>query len=166
MKNTNKNKNGFVLLFTIILVSIIFSIALGLSNIAYKEATFSVSGKSSNEAYYSADSGAECALYWDVGPLGSWFGNQGGPQNPVNTRCAGNFINIATNPATSWTFKLLGLGPRQTGCAWVTVEHITSPIAFNRITSKGYNIGGDALQACELSPFLPGRVERIIEITY
>ncbi len=163
VKKVKQQKKGFVLLFTIILVSIIFSIALGLSNIAYKEATFSVSGKSSNEAYYSADSGAECALYWDAGPLGSWFGvSGGGPQNPVRTNCAGNFIAIS-NPGNTWTFKLLGLGPRQTGCAVVTVDH-TNPV--RKIISKGYNIGGDALQACELTPFISGRVERIIEITY
>lgn len=164
IKNIKKNKKAFVLLFTIILVSITFSIALGLSNIAYKEAVFSVSGKSSNEAYYSADTGAECALYWDVGPLGSWFGNIGGPGNPINTYCSNNFIDIATaNPPNVWTFKLLGLGPNQTGCAVVTVDH-TNPA--RKIISKGYNIGGDAIQACELSPFISGRVERTIEIIY
>lgn len=159
-----KKEKGFALLFTIIVVSIILSIALSLSGIAYKESTFSVSAKSSNEAYFAADTGAECALYWDDGPVGSWFGvSGGGPQNPLRTYCAGNFISIS-GAGPIWTFTLLGLGANQKGCATVTVDH-TNPYS-RKITSKGYNIGGDAIQACALSPFLAGRVERTIEVTY
>ena len=162
MKKYKIKQKGFVLLFTMILVSITLSIALGLSSIASKENLFSTSARASNDAYYAADTGVECALYWDVGPNGSLYSVAGGLGNPISTYCSGNFINIST-PGPTWTFILLGLGPDQKGCAVVTMDQ-TNPL--KRITSKGYNLGGDAQQYCSLDPFIAGRIERIIQVTY
>ncbi len=60
----NKNK-GFTLFVSLLVSSLILSISLSLSNIILKQLVFTYTGKESQIAFYAADSGAECALYWD-----------------------------------------------------------------------------------------------------
>ena len=64
IKKIKKNK-GFVILFAVMLSSIFLAIALGVSNIAFREVTFGTSAKDANDAFFAADVGAECALFND-----------------------------------------------------------------------------------------------------
>lgn len=59
------NSSGYALLFAILVTSILLSAGLGISNIIYKELLLSAIGKQSAIAFYAADTGAECALYWE-----------------------------------------------------------------------------------------------------
>ncbi len=61
-----KKQTGFTLFVALIVSSLLLSIGLSLSNIILKQLIFSGSGRESQIAFYAADSGAECALYWDV----------------------------------------------------------------------------------------------------
>ena len=82
-KNINKiqkyfrNKNGFALLYSVVVSSIILAIALGVSNIAYKEIVFGTSAKDANDAFYAADTAAECTLYYDNSNLDTNFFGEG-----------------------------------------------------------------------------------------
>ncbi len=49
----------------VLISSLLLSIGLSLSNILLKQLVFSTTGRESQIAFYAADSGAECALYWD-----------------------------------------------------------------------------------------------------
>ncbi len=62
---TKINQKGFTLFVAVVLSSLLLSIGLSLSNILLKQLIFSNTGKESQVAFYAADSGAECALYWD-----------------------------------------------------------------------------------------------------
>jgi len=73
-----KNK-GYALLFTVILVSIISLIAIGLSNTTYKQMVLSSGAHDSELAFYESDMAMECALYAD------------------------NQISLLTNGSTSFT---------------------------------------------------------------
>ncbi len=58
-------RSGFTLFVAVIVSSMLLAIGLSLGNIILKQLIFSSTGKESQIAFYAADSGAECALYWD-----------------------------------------------------------------------------------------------------
>jgi Tfp pilus assembly protein PilX len=65
LKNPLLKNTGFALLFAVIVMSIVLSIIFSIADISYKQAELSGIGKDSQIAFYAADSGAECAQYWD-----------------------------------------------------------------------------------------------------
>ena len=68
---------GFVLSFAVLVAGILLSIGLAIFTITLKELILSGSGRESQFAFYAADTGGECALYWDIkhaGFSGSVFG--------------------------------------------------------------------------------------------
>lgn len=71
VKITNKGevkeqtKSGGALILGLMIASILLSVGMGISNIALKEIKLSSIGNKSGIAFYMADTGIECALYWD-----------------------------------------------------------------------------------------------------
>lgn len=63
MKNTTQK--GYAILVTIVVVSIITLIAIGLSRSTYKQLILSSLAKDSQVSFYQADTASECALYFD-----------------------------------------------------------------------------------------------------
>jgi len=158
IKEIKKNK-GFVILFAVTLSAILLSIALGVANIALKEIRFGTSAKDTNNAFFAADTGAECALVNDKYSSISFvkIGGSG------TVRCMGNNIAIS-GVFPSWNFVVSGLGSSGVSCANVSVfkDDVTrAPSIITTIISKGYNIG-DA--ACLSSN--PDRIEREILVSY
>lgn len=153
-----KKNRGFVILFAVTIASILLSIALGVANIAYKEVKFGTSGKDTNDAFFAADTGIECALFNDK-PPSTAFAQSG---SSGTAQCLGNTINL-TGTFPSWNFIVSGLGSAGTACAKVSVYKIPSPplTPTTNIVSKGYNTG-DSL--CASSN--PDRTEREIDINY
>jgi hypothetical protein len=141
IKKIEKNK-GFVILFAVTLAAIFLSIALGVSQIAYKENIFGTSAKNTNNAFFAADTGGECALYYDkLGGSASVFAD---PSTP--TIICNNVTVTATENSTSvWTFNVSGLGSDSNSCAVVTITKTSSsdtpPIVSTSVVSKGYNVG-------------------------
>jgi len=56
---------GFTLLVAIVISSLLLSIGITIFNTTTKELRLSALGRDSQFAFYAADSGIECALYWD-----------------------------------------------------------------------------------------------------
>ena len=68
MKN-NKLKqkaNGFTLLLSLLVISIILSVGLGVFDVMTKELKLSGIGRESQISFYAADAGIECAYFWDI----------------------------------------------------------------------------------------------------
>lgn len=59
-------RRGFVLPFSVLLAGILLSIGLAIFSITLKELILSSVGRDSQIAFFAADAGAECALYWDL----------------------------------------------------------------------------------------------------
>jgi hypothetical protein len=59
-------KGGFALLFSVLVSSLLLTIGLSIFSIALKELAISTASRQSIYAFYAADSGRECALYWDI----------------------------------------------------------------------------------------------------
>lgn len=151
-----KNKKGFVLLYTMIVSSIILSVALGIINIALKESKFSVSAKATNEAFFAADTGAECALFYDkTDPAKNAF------TGTAVMTCANNNIVLSSSGGV-WSFSVSGLGDSLNSCANVTLTRDVDT-GITTIISKGYNKANFDGSYC--NP-LSNSVERELEVNY
>jgi len=61
-----KQKDGFAVLFSVMLASFLITLGISIFSISLKEVMITTSVRDSQVAYYVADSARECALYWDV----------------------------------------------------------------------------------------------------
>jgi hypothetical protein len=80
-KNKKQDKKfkekGFTLLFAVLVSTLVLAIGASIISIALKQVILSGSARDSQFAFYAANTGVECALYWDYNGLTS--ANDGGP---------------------------------------------------------------------------------------
>ena len=125
------NNRGFSLLLAVLISSLIMTIGLGIFNLTLKEAALSAASRESQFGLYAADSGIECALYWDVGahPGGDVFVIAAdGTAGPIS--CAGNSNitvsrtrDLVANAATStFTYNFDGSADADKDILCVTVN--------------------------------------------
>src|SRR3989338_2121518 len=110
-------RSGFVILFAVVISSIVLAITMGVANIALKEIRFSTSAKDTNEAFFAADTGAECAFFNDKS-LATAFPYTGGGTTPIF--CGGASVNVIQTgnlPVLYWDFAVPNTGSGSTGCA-------------------------------------------------
>ncbi len=152
---TGNMQKGFTLFISIVIASTLLLVATGLINLAYRQSLISVAGKDSQNAFYSADTGLECAIYWDV------HSPEGISAFATSTGSTINCNKDASNPSNEWvvggssvsSFDLTFLP--DPFCATVTVTKGAD--GSTSIESKGYN-------TC--SSLNPRRVERAVRATY
>jgi hypothetical protein len=164
-------KSGVALIFAMLISGIILAIALGIINIAVKEINFNTSAQSTNEAFFAADTGIECALYNDKSSGVTPFADP--ISGNVNCLLSGN--NLTLNEGGSipppWVFVLSGLGESGQACAEVTVTKVfdtSSPpvLLSTSIVSTGFNMGyDDGSGHCGFSDNA-NRVERVLKVNY
>lgn len=68
MKTTQqktKKVRGFTIFLAVIISGLLLLVVLSISNLALKETILSGAGRESELAFFAADSGVECALFWD-----------------------------------------------------------------------------------------------------
>lgn len=152
--NTNKNK-GFILLYALIISGVILAIALSVADISFKELSFSATTKANNDAYFAADTGADCAVYYS-----NAFGKDPNTDPYPTPWCQGNVVDTWQGHSSGyWDFVLVGLGPNRKTCAKVRYEIAGSTYT---ITSKGYNLGGDTSDCTSSST---NRTEIVVQLT-
>ena len=152
----NKNQKGFVALFTVLLVSVILAMAIGIASISLKEIVLSSSASEGNKSFYAADGGIECALF-----LTRTNFIDSAPQ--CNGLAVLNFSDSSDADANEvYTFSAR-LGAESELCANVTIKRaLTNPgLGYSvLIESKGTNT------ACDDTAINPKKVERSIRVTY
>ncbi len=163
MKNIQKQKNnlkaiiynleadrGFTLLIAVLISGVLLSIGLAIFNITIKELLLSSSGRDSQFAFYAADSGTECALYWDQ-KGGGFSTSTAGTINCNNTSIL-DVGGVGYNSPMTFQFEVDGF------CSVVSVtKSETHP--RTKVESKGYNTTCDNV-------INPRRIERAIRVTY
>jgi len=70
-QNTKKRQmpsgeGGFTILLAALVASLVLSLGISVFAIAQKQLILSSLSRTSQYAFYAADTGAECALYWDL----------------------------------------------------------------------------------------------------
>ncbi len=151
-KKIKKNK-GFVILFVVMISSIILAITISVANISFKEIKFSTSAKDTNDAFFAADTGAECALFYD-----KLSENKFPTEGPAQIITCANISITPTFSAGVYNFIIANLGSTGQSCVKVTVDKSVSPTV---IISKGYNVGDASCNSSSSS-----RVERQLELSY
>jgi Tfp pilus assembly protein PilX len=148
MLTTSKN-TGFTLFIAMVVMSTLLLVATGVVSLVVRQALVSSSGRESQHAFYAADTGIECAIYWDVqNPSGiSAFATSTGSQINCNNQ------TMAVGGVATSTFSF-NFSP-DPFCVTVTVNK--GPTGATKIESKGYN-------SCDL--LNPRRVERAIRVLY
>lgn len=58
-------KSGFAMLFSVLISSLLVAIGLSIFSLTLKELTISTSARESQVAFYAANSGMDCAIYWN-----------------------------------------------------------------------------------------------------
>ncbi len=172
----SKNK-GFTLLLASLIASILLAIGLSMFTIAQKEIVLSGLGRESQYAFYAADAGTECALYWAFkgafDPLVPYHGakcnNQviGEYRPPESTSqtdliLGGKDYDINGESVTNFWFEQKQSNNKKR-CINVKVTKYNYGETRTKINSKGYNVGcnnnGDPI-------LTPRTLERAVQLTY
>jgi hypothetical protein len=98
-------ESGFTIFFAMLVGSLALSVGLAIYDLTVREIDLSAAASQSQYAIYAADTGVECALYWDAkyNGVGSAFGSSTPPAStwgvsPIN--CNGQDIVISGPPAS------------------------------------------------------------------
>ncbi|MEN9649800.1 MAG: hypothetical protein RL094_767 [Candidatus Parcubacteria bacterium] len=184
MKQNKQTTKGFTLFVSLIVTSVLLAVGFSIGNIVLKQLSLSSSGRESQVAFFAADSGAECAMYWDrkngagLSVIDSVFATSSNATIIEDTvKCGtgydgqGAISNVAFLPGldnlTSTTTFYVNLNSpldsKYRACAKVTVSK-NGP--FTIVESRGYNSSliGDSLGACDISQ--PRTVERGLRLNY
>ena len=135
--NEKKQKsNGFVILFAVLISSIILLIGVGVFSISLKQTALSASVRESHYAFYSADSGLECALLYDFSSPGRFSDKGNG-----SIECFDNSTNITVDGSGDtyrFSFKTgVGTGGLGVGCVQVRINK--NEDGNTVIESRGFN---------------------------
>lgn len=174
----NTSQQGFTLIISIFLATIVLTITLSMMQLLYKQLTLSTADRESQVAFFAADSGMECAYYWDFrgdisgSSTGSIFsGTNSATVAGLAPSCGGKNIYTTTGPGTPaetafdtsattatediTTFYMTGLAGTN-ACNYVIIKK-NKITATTSIESHGQNrcISGDLR-----------RVERAIQFRY
>ncbi len=154
---------GFTLLISVVITSVFLIVSFAVINVALKQLILANTAQESQYAFYAADSGTECAVYWDLKNITSSFD----PNSPGSITCSGQTITTGsqTVPTIPSQSSLIGGGGSNTtsifslnftkGCAIVRVTK--APSGVTTINSRGYN-------TCSTTAMR--RFERGVTLTY
>ena len=155
-------KKGFTLLYASLIVSLILGIGLAILEITYQQLLLSSSAKESKFAFYNADAGLECALYYDQSSWaiinGKIFATSSESNLPTNSfplytssdlKCDGqtatNFQQDTTSNAATTSFKIIFASdvcpaPNRDASIWISVaKSVVGGVQKTHIESRGYN---------------------------
>ena len=156
-RKKEKQEKGIALVIAIILIGVSLMVSIGVSDIFLKEFSFSVFNQKSNKAFYAADSGMECASYWDItgkiflAPSDVEANYVGILPNSVPAPCLGENINDTwyysglIDDGTNYSYSLIfDLSFNDNRCVKISVkkEEVILTGAINTIIeSYGYDVG-------------------------
>ena len=198
LKTLQKNKlnvrAGFTLFVSMIVASLLLAVGFSIGNIILKQLLLSGSGKDSQVAFYAADSGVECAQFWDTkDAMGESLVGEG--PFASSTKIDDTTIKCGSSATTSPS-KLSSVGDdnatstliidysdipgeKYQACAQVQIEKGfalvdvggSSPenLPFTKITSRGYNSGyvaASGINPAHCDTTNPRTVERGLFVQY
>lgn len=153
MKKNTVKKNGYVILYAILLSSILLTISLSVLSITTKQQFFNRGARDSYLSFYASDSGAECGLQNDQQGI-----FEGIPAHASVTIVCRDQALLSNNYGTDTepAYQFIGLPVNDAkNCVDVSVEkHVPlldglgspvldidgNPIFQTKVESKGYNV--------------------------
>ena len=161
-RKIKKMRNGgFTLLIAIVTTSMLLLVSFVVVNIALKQLILSYSGQESQYAFYSADSGVECALYWDL--KNPSFVSSFSTSTPGSITCNNQVITTGSQTVPTIPSQPSVIGGATDGIFWLSftkgcvIVRVKKDAGFTTIFSTGYN-------TCDTSA--TRRFERGVTIVY
>ncbi len=155
--NLNKKNNrqrGVSLYIAISVTAAMTLISFAVINSAVKQLGISSLARDSQNAFFAADSGVECALYWDLKSGANPFSTTTSPTPTVS--CNGMTVNQTRTYVNLIATSTVSFGPNP--CISISVvKWYQGSDLRTKIESRGYN-------TCSTSD--PRRVERAILVNY
>lgn len=152
----NNQQSGFAMLFTVLIVSLILSITISISNITLRQAVLSNLAKDSGVAFYQADAAVECGMFEDTN--GKFPQVKAGDifNAPSTFDCGDNKMNLdqSSSVINKYVYKINSLKNSSSSCFSIVFDK-TDP-KISKVQGMGFNICKDS----------PRRVERTLEVRY
>ena len=152
------DNRGFTLLLAALVASITLALGASIFAIAKKEVTLSSVGRDSQYAFYAADTGAECALYWDAR-------HQSFPTSTpstVNIRCDNEAITTSVASLGNTVESTFQFEPNDY-CARVSVTKINDAVTGTFVTV----VHADGFSTrCNTIATSPRTLQRSVELHY
>ena len=162
---TKNNKAGFTLLIAIVTTSMLLVVSFVVANIALKQLVLANTARESQYAFYGADSGTECAVFWDLPKDGSL--SKFDTSTAGTIICNGQTISTGSQTINTIPSQVSVVGGSATsifqlnltkGCAIVRVtKTVVSGSVVTTVDSRGYN-------TCDTGA--PRRYERGVTLAY
>jgi|SRR3989338_2255106 len=146
-------KNGFVILFTVLISSVILIVIIGVSNISLKETILSSYAKQAHYSFFAADTGIECALYWDLQE------NAFSLETPLTPNCDGKTVEIISTSYPLFSFYFDVNDNKNCVVVYADKDFNNSQ---TELKSYGYNLDCSTVMNSPNSRI----VERVIRATY
>ena len=137
-------RKGFTLLLSLIVVSAILSVGLGVFDIVYRELILSGVGRESQKAFYAADTGIECAFYWDI------------KRGEISTSTSSTIDCAGQSASVGGLTSVFQITLPNGSCFEVIIDK--NDASRTVLESRGYNVACDSTS--------PRRVERAIRVAY
>lgn len=156
MKKKYTPQSAFALLFTVLVIGLILSIGIGISNVTLKQSILSALAKDSQIAFYEADSAIECGLLYDFSnafPRGTVYTALIGSSITCGDRTLSFDVSLSNNNylVFSYTPPSLSLP-----CNTILFDKRSVPTG-GIVQGFGYNI-------CDKDN--PRNVQRALQVTY
>jgi hypothetical protein len=153
--NIKTDQSGFAMLFTVLIVSLILSIAIGISNLSFKQTVLSSLAKDSQISFYEADTAIECGLYYDTVLLSFPLGTDSSTVLP-SISCGNNtFSYDNTQSYTDYIVYKQDIIDTTKPCSTLLFDKVTS-LGISIVQGRGYNICSSSVR----------QVERALEVRY
>lgn len=167
MKKNFHTKKGISLVISLIMTTLLLSLSLSISNIVVRQIRLINASSNSQISFYAADTGLECALYWDTHSDGTvsngvslaYFGTAT-TYTPAN-----NPIECGDGAAKPMNFQKQISGDTATsifsidlGKACSQVQVVKTPYR-TKIYANGYNTGANASRTgCNFTDLMASRI--------
>jgi hypothetical protein len=153
--NLEPDSRGFTILLAALIASLVLALGISVFSIAQKQLILSSIGRNSQYAFYAADTGAECALFWDSRHVAF---DPAAPVSPIacdaNQAISVAHTNLLVYPVT-YTFSFEPNGY----CVQMTVTKNTVH-PRTRIHADGFSV------SCENVQVSSRVLQRSVELTY
>lgn len=159
---TKEPSKGFAMLFTVLIISLILSIAVGISNLTLRQTILSSLAKDSGIAFYQADAAVECGMFQDTEgnfPLGTTVGAGASTDAKPTFKCNNLDMTIDTDVSSTDNITYVSqslMGTNQPCFSIVFDKRATALGGKSVVRGLGYSM-------CTQGP---RQVERLLQVSY
>lgn len=159
-------QSGFAMLFTVLIVSLILTIAIGISNLTLRQTILSNLAKDSGVAFYQADAGVECGMYLDTHSTFPYGANTS--EVPQSFECGPQMMLLDTldpdeNTSTTNYFRYIPQDQTLRNSNQPCFTIMFDKRSIDTVTGIGSLVRSAGYSSCAKGP---RQVERLLQVKY